>query len=276
MAARHGGGLTLFSEQVISRLGSTPALGTIMDEKQLSLFDDSQIEPPKINKVAKGSKAAYYDYESYIAKFADTIKTTDDTYTPKDVYEAVIKYVSTITDLSDKVILRPFYPGGDYVNEEYPENGIVIDNPPFSIFTKICAFYTVHNIPFFLFGPGLTIGSCFKYCTAVIVAESIRFENGAVVKCNFASNLYGNTLMITAPYLNKLLKKCPSQNQKVNLQQYVYPENVLSVSDMQTISKYRHPFSVTRDNALIIKSLDNNPRGEVGEAIRRPSAHIYG
>jgi hypothetical protein len=83
-------------------------------------------------KGGSSNPIVFHDYESYIAKFREQAKTTDDTYTPPDVYEAVVKYVGTIYDLTDKVILRPFYPGGDYRNAEYPEDGVVIDNPPFS------------------------------------------------------------------------------------------------------------------------------------------------
>lgn len=211
-----------------------------MNEKQLSLFGDDLVpKPPKPKglKGGSGNPIIFRDYESYVAKFADNPKTTDDTFTPRDVFEAVVKYVGTVIDMSGKVVLRPFFPGGDYEHSDYPDNGVVIDNPPFSIFTKICAFYTAREIPFFLFGPGLTIASCCKYCTAVIVADQITFENGAKVKCNFASNLYGDTMITTAPLLNDLIKACPSQDTKVNLPKYEYPDEVLSVSDMQTICK---------------------------------------
>ena len=53
-------------------------------------------------------------------------------------------------------IVRPFYPGGDYEHYDYPEGAVVLDNPPFSILTKICTFYLDRKIPFFLFAPSLT------------------------------------------------------------------------------------------------------------------------
>lgn len=118
----------------------------------------------------------FNDYESFVAKFTDKAKTTDDCYTPQDVYEAVVEYVKSIHDMTGKLILRPFFPGGDYENAEYPENGVVIDNPPFSIFTKICRWYSEKNIPFFLFGPGLTIGQIFD--------------------CYSRSGLFGNHLLV--------------------------------------------------------------------------------
>ena len=231
--------------------------------KQLNLFSEEEIAPQKRTTHLGGSSSGvvFRNYEDFLKKFTEAPKTTDDCYTPRDVYEAVVKYVSTVADIQGKVICRPFYPGGDYENEVYPENGVVIDNPPFSLFTKICAFYTLHKIPFFLFGPGLTIASVCPFCTAVIISNQITFENGAVVKCNFASNLFGDTIIMTAPLLDNLIERCPSQNQKVNLPSYGYPEEVLAVSDMQTICSGDILFSVSRDEAKIIKGLDNHPKG---------------
>ena len=238
-----------------------------MEAKQIQLFEDGQIAPPpkpKGRNGGSGNPIVFRDYDAFLAKFKDNPKTTDDTFTPRDVYEAIVEYIGTVYDMSGKVILRPFFPGGDYEHSDYPDNGVVIDNPPFSIFTKICAFYTAHNIPFFLFGPGLTIASCCKYCTAVIIDEQITFENGAKVKCNFASNLFGDTVIMTAPLLSKLIKKCPSQDTKVNLPFYVYPEEVLSVSDMQSICRGGLDFSVSRSECEVIRKLDHHPKGKGG------------
>ena len=231
----------------------------------MSLFSDEEMRPevrrPKRNG-GSSNPIVFNDYESFIAKFADNPKTTDDCYTPKDVYEAVVKWVGMHYDLTNKKILRPFYPGGDYVMAEYPEDGVVIDNPPFSIFTRIVAFYTVRKIPFFLFGPGLTIGSVFKYCTAICIADQIRFENGAIVRCNFASNLFGDLIAWASPSLEKMIRSCPSQNQKVNLVKYRYPKNLLAVSELQTIANGKYEFKVRNKEACIAKNLDNMPNGK--------------
>lgn len=231
--------------------------------EQLSLFPDDEIRPqvkrPTRNG-GSGNPIVFHDYESFIAKFADNPKTTDDCYTPPDIYDAVVKWLGTKIDLTGKQILRPFYPGGDYVMAEYPEDGIVIDNPPFSIFTKIVKFYCTRNVPFFLFGPGLTISSCCRWCTAVIVSEQIRFSNGAMVRCNFASNLFGDAVMYSSPELSKMIKKCPSQNQKVNLTKYSYPDELCSVNHMQTIAKGDYDFIIHRDECKIVKDLDHHPK----------------
>lgn len=236
--------------------------------EQLSLFPDEETRPqvkrPKRNG-GSGNPIVFHDYESFIAKFADNPKTTDDCYTPPDIYEAVMKWLGTKIDLTGKQILRPFYPGGDYVMAEYPEDGIVIDNPPFSLFTKIVQFYCTRNVPFFLFGPGLTISTCCRWCTAVIVSEQIRFSNGAMVKCNFASNLFGDAVMYSSPELSKMLKNCPSQDYKANLPKYRYPDELCSVSDMQTIAKGDYDFIIHRDECQIVRDLNHHPKGLFGD-----------
>lgn len=236
-----------------------------MAEEQLSLFGDDDLMNKRVVRASGGSgnPIIFRDYESYIAKFADKEKTTDDTFTPPDVYDAVVKYVSSVYDMEGKVILRPFYPGGDYEHADYPENGVVIDNPPFSLFTKICHFYTAHGIPFFIFGPGLFITNACKFCTAIIINNSITFENGAQVPCNFASNLFGDTLVMTAPVLNRLIGNCESQRKKAAskaVYTYKWPIELLSVSDLSIFAREGIEFSVQRDEGLFVRTLDNFPR----------------
>ena len=233
-----------------------------MTDNQLTLFGTDTVKnTAPLNKLSGGSHnpIVYNDYESFIAKFTEKPKTTDECWTPNDVYEAVVRYVGTVTNLTDKVILRPFYPGGDYINAEYPDNGVVIDNPPFSIFTKIVRFYTDNSIPFFLFGNGMTIGTAFRYCTAVIINNSVTFSNGAVIRINFASNLYGDMLAVTAPALDKAIKACPSQNTKVNLPIYNYPEELVSISDLMIIAKGGIEFSISRSEGVPVENIDNHP-----------------
>lgn len=80
------------------------------------------------------------EYAAFVEKFVPK-KTTDECYTPALVYEAVRGWAIERYGLQGREIVRPFYPGGDYEHEEYPEGCVVIDNPPFSIISKICAFY---------------------------------------------------------------------------------------------------------------------------------------
>lgn len=216
-----------------------------------------------IKKRLKGGSQnpiVFHDYESYIAKFQDKEKTTDDTYTPPDIYEAVLDYVRSIYPMEGKEVLRPFYPGGDYEHAEYPEDGVVIDNPPFSMFTNICKFYSQRRIPFFIFGPGLTIFSCLKYCSVVVIAPNIEFSNGAKIHCNFATNLIGDTLVTISPELSKAIAACPSQPQKAKFTKYQYPKELLAVTDLQTMAKGNLSFSVYRDEAVLVHNLDKHPK----------------
>lgn len=205
----------------------------------------------------------FHDYEGFLAKFTENPKTTDECWTPKDVYEAVLEYVGEIYPLEGKQILRPFYPGGDYEHAEYPSDGVVVDNPPFSMFTKICRFYMERNIPFFLFGPALTIFSCCKYgATAVVIGRQIKFTNGANVPCNFASNLFGNLTATASLRLSELIEACPSQDTKVNLPKYIYPDNLLSVSDLQIMARGGVEFCVDSEHCVVVRNLVAMPKGK--------------
>ena len=225
----------------------------------MNLFGEEELELPKPRARLGGSNSSivFHDYEGFLAKFQDNPKTTDDCFTPKDVYEAVVEWLGTVYDMTDKVILRPFFPGGDYENSDYPENGVVIDNPPFSMFTKICAFYSRHKIPFFLFGPGMTITSCCKCgCTAVMVDNNIVWENGAVVRVDSASNLFGDIVAMTAPKLRQMLAACPSQNVKKALPQFSYPAEVVRVSDFHVICSGDVDYVLRRSECDLTKKLD--------------------
>lgn len=129
-------------------------------------------------------------YHEWLQKF-ETKKTTDDCYTPPEVYDVVLDYVKQHCDIEGKRIVRPFYPGGDYENEDYTD-AVVVDNPPFSIFTQIIDFYNKEGIPFFLFANHLTIFSSVnsrENTTAIIIDYAVEFSNGAKVNTGFVTNM---------------------------------------------------------------------------------------
>lgn len=134
------------------------------------------------------------EYKEFVDKFKpSTIKTSDDCYTPDNIYNAIRDHVVEKYRLQGREIVRPFYPGGDYEKEEYKEGCVVIDNPPFSMLSEIIDFYIKNKIDFFLFGPHLTI---FNYdsCNIVITGIKIVYENGAVVNTAFLTNQGGGAL----------------------------------------------------------------------------------
>ena len=96
------------------------------------------------------------DYESFVEKFKPK-KTTDDCYTPENVYEAVAGWVSEEYGVRREDMVRPFWPGGDYEALDYPRGCCVVDNPPFSILARIKRYYKAKDIPFFLFAPTMTL-----------------------------------------------------------------------------------------------------------------------
>lgn len=86
-------------------------------------------------------------YEQFVEKFKPK-KTTDDCYTPPLIYDGVADWVCTEYGINRDAFCRPFYPGGDYETFDYTGK-IVVDNPPFSILSKILRFYIERNINFF-------------------------------------------------------------------------------------------------------------------------------
>ena len=120
----------------------------------------------------------FNDYEGFVEKFKPK-KTTDDCYTPPEVYEVIKDWVCNRYGINPETIVRPFYPGGGC---------LVLDNPPFSILAKIKRFYLEKGIKFFLFAPSLTLFSSpvlVKKICHIGVGADIVYENGAVVKTSF-------------------------------------------------------------------------------------------
>ena len=193
--------------------------------KETDLFGEETIRfaPPKI-----GKKNLFTDHDAFVEKF-EVNRTTDDCYTPKEVFEIILNYVNENCDLSGRKIIRPFYPGGDFEAIEYLENYVVIDNPPFSIVSKIARFYVDKNVPFFIFAPHLTLFSSDIDCTHIVVGGNIVYENGAIVKTSFLTNMFGDAKIIGDAELYGKFKKLQA-SQKVALPKYEYPDNVVTVS----------------------------------------------
>lgn len=194
-------------------------------------------------------------YEEFVAKWA-VKKTTDDCYTPAEVYDTVLDRVRKRCDIEGARVVRPFYPGGDYENYPYREGDVVIDNPPFSIISKITRDYLSRGVRFFLFAPHFTVFSPARDCTAVVPGASITYENGAVVRTSFVSNLFGDIAAMSAPDLGQAIEEAQAREDR-SLPRYVYPAHVLRACDLERFSKRGVRYVVRRSSAQHIARLES-------------------
>ena len=174
------------------------------------------------------------DYAAWLEKFKPK-KTTDDCYTPPDVYQAVLDWAVEEYALQGRRVLRPFVPDGDFTALEYRAGDVVIDNPPFSMLTKIRRWYDSKGIDYLLFAPALTLFGCDAPCS-IVVHESITYANGAAVNTSFITNLDDSKIR-TAPALKtaiRLAVKGLKDSRK--LPKYSYPANAVTAAQMGKVA----------------------------------------
>lgn len=158
---------------------------------------------------------------------------------PPAVYEAVKDWAVKEYGWAGRPIVRPFWPGGDYENFDYPPGAVVIDNPPFSIVSKIAAWYEARRIDYFLFAPGVTLLAILSATSHIGVSAKIRYENGAVVNTSFISSQ--GPLLRSAPELYRIIdeihqKACliPKNRQII----YRYPDSLITSTTLSKFSRY--------------------------------------
>lgn len=209
-------------------------------------------------------------YEEFVEKFnKESPKTTDDCYTPPEIYEVVLDWAKEHLNIGDRPVVRPFYPGGDFENFDYPDNCVVVDNPPFSIFAKILKWYNERGIDFFLFAPSLT--SIREGVTFVSVDAVIQYENGARVSTAFVTNMMGNILCITAPELSEKINEA-NRKRKLSLgwiprKKYAFPKSVLRASTLNSMTRRGIHFSVSAIEGSIVSNVTTESGGEYGKSI---------
>ena len=214
------------------------------------------------NVISQKKSDVFNDYDGFVEKFKPK-KTTDDCYTPPAVYDAILGWLRENANIEGREIVRPFYPGGDFERYEYPEGCIVVDNPPFSIITKICRWYKARNIDFFLFSPHLTLFSARNIeWTCIVTFAPIIYENGADVKTDFVSTLFGDIRIMTAPELRRrIVAACKQAKQdKLQLPKYKYPNNVTSAALLGKIAPHVE-FVVRASECQFISRLDSQNGG---------------
>lgn len=219
-----------------------------MEVKQLNIFGELET----VNTDSRGVKQrTFEDYDGFVNKFKAK-KTTDDCYTPPTIYEIVKEWTVQKFGLQGCEIMRPFYPGGDFINERYGKNCVVIDNPPFSIMKKICDWYNEHGVRYLLFCPALS--SLYSNATFVAVRTQIRYENNAQVNTAFVTNMAGGLIAMTAPDLSKALneeiKRLRADSVKV-CRKVAFPDSVLRVFDLQRLAHNGVYFEVSQSEGVV-------------------------
>ena len=215
---------------------------------------------------AEGERSEEYD--AFVDKFKPKL-TTDDCYTPQNIYETIRDWAVEHYGLQGAPVVRPFYPGGDYEHETYPDGCVVIDNPPFSILSQICRFYMERGIRFFLFAPALTLFSIAAgTCNYLPMSCRITYENGADVRTSFVTNL-GNWKIETVPELWALVDAVNAQNTNdgaAELPGYTYPDCVMTPIRIAPTSRWM-ALRIPASDASFARALD---------AQREQGKSIYG
>ena len=198
------------------------------------------------------------EYDEFVDKFKPK-KTTDDCYTPENIYACVKDWAVERYGLEGAEIVRPFFPGGDFEHYDYPDNCVVIDNPPFSILSSICRFYEEHGIRYFLFAPGLTLFSINSgKCNYLPAGVSIVYENGANISTSFVTNLGEYKLEISPD----LYEQLSAENQKnlseltADIPNYVYPDHVVCAA-INKLAKYGQAIRFSADEMAFVRALDS-------------------
>lgn len=203
------------------------------------------------------------EYKEFVEKFKQNtfIKTSDDCYTPDNIYNAIRDHVIEKYGLQGREIVRPFYPGGDYEKEEYKEGCVVIDNPPFSILAEIVDFYIKKNIDFFLFGPHLTIFN-HNQCNVVITNSQIVYENGAIVNTAFLTNQGGCFIEVDTDLAAKIeaVNDKNRDAESKDIPKYIYPDNILTSTIAGRLVRYGVPLKIKREDCYHIRVLDEQKK----------------
>ena len=210
-------------------------------------------------------KEVFNDYDGFVEKFKPK-KTTDDCYTPPAVYDAVLGFcreMGWVTDTTE--VVRPFFPGGDFERHHYPEGCVVVDNPPFSIYSKVVRWFVAHGVRFFLFGPQLTIKVKGADVCFMPIDAKITYVNGAVVSTGFVTNMMPGVRIWTAPKLVRALKDAAPKAKTTP--KNTYPDSVLTTALVGKIAR--------REVDLMIKS-DQCHEVQNVEALRHAGKSLFG
>ena len=263
----------LLDEELIELKGSDMGVFELDDPELLDpdVDEDEKIAEAVDNAKANGERDEQYD------EFEDKFKpklTTDDCYTPPAIYNAVKDWAVKEYGWQDRKIVRPFYPGGDYQRENYPDGCVVIDNPPFSILSQILAWYEDHKIDYFLFAPALTLLGLRPATSHIAASVSITYDNGAEVRTSFVCSQ--GDLIRTAPDLTAKVKAVNDEinaENKNHLDKYEYPDGVVTSVMLGKWSGYGVDYRENRAEFVReLESQKDSGRGIYGSGYLVPRA----
>lgn len=205
------------------------------------------------------------EYYEFISKFEER-HTTDDCYTPPAIYDVVSDWVAKEYNLNPDNFVRPFVPNGDYQAFEYAPDAVVVDNPPFSILSKIIDFYLEKGIKFFLFAPNTSIFNCLsrnRKVTVLCASASVIYDNGAKVKTAFVTNLEDDIAARSCPELYLAIKEA-QKNTNPKRNKYTYPDEVVIFSKINTLSETGVHFEIKHNPCAFIRRLDEQKESGKG------------
>lgn len=216
-----------------------------------------------MNLTTKGREGGE-GYGDFVDKFKQKL-TTDDCYTPPEVYDIVRDFVNEkVATLAGRKIIRPFFPGGNYEDlSQYPRGCVVLDNPPFSIYSKIVRFYLDNGIDFFLFGPSLTLLVANADVCFVVANIPVVYENGAVVSTGFVTNMVpGLRIWVECTMREKVIEAQKSSNEQ---EKYNLPENVVTSARLGKICARNVELKIDAKDCKYVHDLDGMK--EIGKGL---------
>ena len=197
------------------------------------------------------------EYAAFVEKFKPKL-TTDDCYTPPEVMDAVNGFVARRFGRDPATFVRPFFPGGDFENFDYPDGCVVVDNPPFSIYARIVRYYLARGIGFFLFSPTLTTFVYGADCCYYVAHATVVYENGACVNTSFVTNLDGENRVVVDAGLTRAVKEANERANKANKKRtrsVQYPAEVFSAAIVGKLCG-RADFRIPKNECAYVRKLD--------------------
>ena len=240
------------------------------EEEETEIVEDDDLDEQERlfkERMARGEISEEdEEYQAFLEKF-EAKKTTDDCYTPDNIYDVVKKWCIERYGLKGKKIIRPFYPGGDYQKEDYSGDCVVLDNPPFSIISEICEWYTERNIQFFMFAPALTLlGIARGTMNYVACCVGVTYANGANVSTSFVTNL-GNKKIVASAELCELIEEANKENLRKmhkELPKYSYPDEVLTSTMLGYMAAHGTSLEIDEKDVHFIRALDSQKESGKG------------